>query len=90
MAPGYRGTHDRGVSWYKVPFDMFLCFLVTFIRTDGFGSLTENDVTGGTDLVGYFLEFIYGIKRLILKEITKIHFLATPTPEKGNFFFWGA
>ena len=64
---GYHGTgvpwyQWYGVSWYEVPFDMILCFLGTFIKTDGFGSLTENDVTGGADLVGYFLEFIYGTK----------------------------
>ena len=76
MVPGYHGTHDRGVSWYKVPFDMILCFLGTFIRTDRFGSLTENDGTGGADLVCYFLDFCYGIKRLILKGIAKIHVLA--------------
>ena len=62
MVPGYHGTNGRGVSWYEVPFDMILRFWGTFIRTDGFGSLTENDVTGGADLMGYFLEFIYGIK----------------------------
>ncbi len=43
-------------------FDMNLCIFVTFMRTDRFGSLTENDVTGGADLMGYLLEFIYGIK----------------------------
>ena len=62
MVPGYHGTNGMGVSWYEVPFGMILCFGGTFIRTDRFGSLTENDVTGGADLVGYFLEFIYGIK----------------------------
>ena len=41
-------------------FDMILCFLGTFIKTDGFGSLTENDVTGGADLVGYFWNLFMG------------------------------
>ena len=62
MVQGYHATNGMGVSWYEVPFDMILFFFDTFIRTDGFGSLTENDVTGGADLVGYFSEFIYGIK----------------------------
>ena len=62
MVPGYHGTNGMGVSWDGGAFDMILCFLGTFTRTDRFGSLTENDVTGGADLVGYFLDFIYGIK----------------------------
>ena len=41
---------------------MILCFGGTFIKTDWFGSLTENDVTGGADVVGYFWEIIYGVK----------------------------
>ena len=41
---------------------MMLCILGTFMRTDRLGSLTENDVTGGADLVGYFLDLIYLIK----------------------------
>ena len=62
MVQGYHGTNGRGVSWYEVPFDMILCFWGTFIRTDGFGSLTENDVTGGADLACYFLDvFLYWI-----------------------------
>ena len=52
----FDGTYQGG------EFEMSLYFVETFIRTDRFGSLTENDVTGGADLVGYFLEFIYGIK----------------------------
>ena len=51
MVPGYHGTNGRGISWDRGAFDMILCFLVTFIRTDGFGSLTENDVTGGAHLI---------------------------------------
>ena len=62
MVLGYHGTNGRGVSWYEASFDMILCFLVTFIRTDRFGSLTENDGTGGADLVCYFLDLFYGIK----------------------------
>ena len=56
MVPMVWGYHGTGA------FDIIFCFGETFIRTDGFGSLTENDVTGGADLMGYFLEFIYGIK----------------------------
>ena len=44
------------------PNDMILCVFDTFIRTDRFRSLTENDVTGGADLVCYFLDLFYVVK----------------------------
>ena len=86
MVPMVGGYHGTGGA-----FDMILGFGGTFIRTDRFGSLTENDGTGGADLVGYFLQFVYGIKRSILQEIAKIQFWGTPTPRprKMKFLFLG-
>ncbi len=63
----------------KGAFDMNLCcfcFLM-FIRTDRFGSLTENDVTGDADPTCYFLDVVYGRKKSLLKEIAKINFVGT-------------
>ena len=60
MVLGYHGTDGMGVSWDGGAFDMILCFLGTFIRTDGFGSLTENDVTGGAHLICSFGNLFMG------------------------------
>ena len=56
MVPMVGGIMERGA------FDIILGVGGTFIRTDRFGSLTENDGTGGADLLGNVLELFYGIK----------------------------
>ena len=51
--------------------DTFFAVFGTFIRSDGFGTLTENDATGGADLVCYFFDLFLWDKMLILKEHAK-------------------
>ena len=75
MVWGYHGTRYH-LTWFCV-------FFQTFIKTDGFGSLTENDVTGGADLVGYFLDFIYGIKGRFWRKLPKSNFWAPSGVEKN-------
>ena len=41
---------------------MCLLFVGTFIKADGFESLTENDATGGAHFFRRILDFCYGVK----------------------------
>ena len=46
----------------NVGLGMWLIVFDTFIKADGFGSLTKNDTTGGAHLFRPILDFVYGLK----------------------------
>ena len=55
---------------------MFFVVVDTFIKTDGFESLTQNDATVCAKLFGPVTDFCYGVKVCVLKDIAKIQKLA--------------
>ena len=62
-------TNQR--HFQNVGLGMCLVVLGTFIKTGGFGSLTENDATGGAHLFGPTTDLFYGLKHRFLRKCPK-------------------